>query len=273
MSPQIPEQYRQELLMNYSAMPPMIDEVVDNTFVNEMEFPALQSSHSAPGGFPQRRPIDNENNNNNKQYSRSLYDDYKGESPLNDIDVNNDMPKSEKGGSEIAEDDPWGLIGLLKILKTSDPDLNMLSSGTDLTTLGLNLSSQGVLYATFASPFAESPLRTEPEYNIPNCYYITPELSPPVHKMGLFSDQTLFYIFYSMAGDSLQMLAAKELLKREWSYHKELKLWVQRMAGTVPSSTNAESETGNYVYWNTDLWKQSTKLNFTIGYDKMIMSK
>jgi hypothetical protein len=36
---------------------------------------------------------------------------------------------------------PWGLMGLTKVLKMSDKDLTVLSLGTDLTTLGLNLSS------------------------------------------------------------------------------------------------------------------------------------
>jgi hypothetical protein len=37
--------------------------------------------------------------------------------------------------------DRYGLLGLLAIIKTSDPDLNMLALGSDLTTLGLDLGA------------------------------------------------------------------------------------------------------------------------------------
>jgi len=37
--------------------------------------------------------------------------------------------------------DPWGLLGLARVLKMTDKDLNALTLGTDLTGLGLNLSS------------------------------------------------------------------------------------------------------------------------------------
>ena len=53
----------------------------------------------------------------------------------------------------------------------TDPDLNTLALGTDLTTLGLNLSSTEVLYATFAYPAsAASPCITGPaDYVLPYC--------------------------------------------------------------------------------------------------------
>ncbi len=37
--------------------------------------------------------------------------------------------------------DPYRMLGLLKVLKMQDPDLNTLALGADLTSLGLNLSS------------------------------------------------------------------------------------------------------------------------------------
>jgi hypothetical protein len=44
---------------------------------------------------------------------------------------------------------PWGLMGLTRVLKMSDKDLTVLSLGTDLTTLGLNLSSPEYAYIHF----------------------------------------------------------------------------------------------------------------------------
>jgi CCR4-NOT transcription complex subunit 2 len=38
------------------------------------------------------------------------------------------------------------LLGLLSVIRMSDPDLTTLALGTDLTTLGLNLNSPEPLY-------------------------------------------------------------------------------------------------------------------------------
>merc|ERR1739848_455825 len=45
-----------------------------------------------------------------------------------------------------------------------------------------------------------------------------------------YKDSTLFYIFYSCVNDKLQVLAARELYKRQWAYHKALKLWLYGLA-------------------------------------------
>ena len=45
------------------------------------------------------------------------------------------------------------LLGLLSVIRMSDPDLTTLALGTDLTTLGLNLNSPEPLYKTFGSPW------------------------------------------------------------------------------------------------------------------------
>lgn len=42
-----------------------------------------------------------------------------------------------------------------------------------------------------------------------------------------FQLETLLYIFYAMPKDALQAYAAEELYRREWRYHKEMKLWIK----------------------------------------------
>ena len=77
---------------------------------------------------------------------------------------------------------------------------------TDLTTLGLNLNSSECLYSTFASPWADAPAQRDPEFSLPQCYY----MQPPALKTGHFSKfqlETLFYIFYNMPRDTLQVCA------------------------------------------------------------------
>jgi CCR4-NOT transcription complex subunit 2 len=60
--------------------------------------------------------------------------------------------------------DRFGLLGLLSVIRMTDPDLTTLALGTDLTTLGLNLNSPENLYKTFGSPWADQPLRQDPEF-------------------------------------------------------------------------------------------------------------
>ncbi|CAN0321636.1 unnamed protein product, partial [Hapterophycus canaliculatus] len=38
----------------------------------------------------------------------------------------------------------YGLLGLLGVIRMTDPDLNTLALGSDLTTVGLNLDSADV---------------------------------------------------------------------------------------------------------------------------------
>lgn len=165
--------------------------------------------------------------------------------------------------------DRYSLLGLLSVIRMSDPDLNTLALGTDLTTLGLNLNSPDCLYATFASPWADQPSRREPEYYLPPCYYMQPPLQAPQAKLGLFSDETLFYIFYSMTKDNLQLVAAQELYSRDWRYHKEHKLWFTRVPGSDPLVKTPTYERGSYIYFDTTSWEKVRKDNFVLQYDQL----
>ena len=62
--------------------------------------------------------------------------------------------------------DVFGLMGLLNVIRMTDPDLTTLALGTDLTTLGLNLNSSDSLHKTFASPWSDAPLTPEPEFKV-----------------------------------------------------------------------------------------------------------
>lgn len=125
------------------------------------------------------------------------------------------------------------MLGLLHIIKTTDPDLSMLALGSDLTTLGLDLGATewvsdllrasllpanllrpySNLYSTFITPWSDSKaasaLNIEPEFHLPSCYNVQPP--PAQSKIGNFSDETLFFIFYSQPRDAMQEMAAHEL--------------------------------------------------------------
>lgn len=55
--------------------------------------------------------------------------------------------------------DKFGLLGLMPLLKMTDPDLTMLALGTDLTSLGLNLNSSENLHKTLVSPLSDNPVK------------------------------------------------------------------------------------------------------------------
>ena len=51
--------------------------------------------------------------------------------------------------------DRWGLLGLLALIKSADPDQSLLTIGTDLGTMGLDMQNPGyvaVLSASYAYP-------------------------------------------------------------------------------------------------------------------------
>lgn len=43
----------------------------------------------------------------------------------------------------VSPADRWGLLGLLALIKSADPDIALLSIGADLANLGLNVGQAG----------------------------------------------------------------------------------------------------------------------------------
>jgi len=152
--------------------------------------------------------------------------------------------------SDIENQTKYGLLGLLDVIRMTNPDLNTLALGSDLTTLGLNLNSSECLYSTFASPWAEAPTMREPQFSLPMCYYMQP---PPLKTSHLskFQLETLFYIFYAMPKDVLQAYSAQELYNREWQYHQDLKLWFKR--GSAADGLSASNN--QYIFFDINSWE------------------
>ena len=76
---------------------------------------------------------------------------------------------------------------------------------------------------------------------------------------------TLFFIFYFQQGTPHQYLAARELKKQSWRYHKNFLTWFQRHDD--PKLTSDEYETGTYVYFDYESgWCQRIKAEFTFEY-------
>ncbi|KAK7324979.1 hypothetical protein VNO77_28975 [Canavalia gladiata] len=163
--------------------------------------------------------------------------------------------------------DPFGLLGLLSVIRMSDPDLTSLALGIDLTTLGLNLNSSENLHKTFGSPWSDEPAKGDPEFSVLHCYYA--KLPPSLH-LGYFSKftvETLFYIFYSMPKDEAQLYAANELYKRGWFYHKEHRLWFIRVPNMEPLVKTNTYERGSYHCFDPSTFETVRKDNFVLHYE------
>jgi len=167
--------------------------------------------------------------------------------------------------------DRFGLVGLVSLLKTQDPDVAMLTMGNNLQSLGMNLDSTESLHPSFVMPWSQdqalASMQVEPAYQLPSCYNVQPP--PPAQtKMASFSDETLFFIFYSTPRDVLQEVAAQELYARNWRYHKGLHLWLTKEPNMEPLQKTPTYERGTYVFFDPASWDKVSK-NFVLMYEML----
>ena len=67
------------------------------------------------------------------------------------------------------------------------------------------------LYETWGGPFADATSRPlQPDFQLPECYTVD-NVHRVREKIPGFTDETLFYIFYTQPRDIMQELAATEL--------------------------------------------------------------
>ena len=131
------------------------------------------------------------------------------------------------------------LHGILRIMKQQDPNYQMVTLGMDLTKLGgLDLNcAEPEIHHTFLSPWIEK-WDDANKYITPHEYKVIKEDSPPTKFISKYKDSTLFYIFYSMVNDRMQVHSAKELYQRGWIYHKGLQLWLRKIIPQQPVKDN-----------------------------------
>lgn len=176
--------------------------------------------------------------------------------------------KSGPSVSSLYKKDVYGVKSLLHLVSVESEGTSekALAVGLDLTSLGLDLNSPEPLYKTFDSPWeggqgtqsdrdaglvqGNTARTKEASYKLPSCYYMQPPGLRSSH-FSKFQLGTLFYIFYNMPGDVLQLLAAIELYARTWHYHKGLKLWFSCDAQILSSYSR-----GVYVYFDIKAWER-----------------
>ena len=103
-------------------------------------------------------------------------------------------------------------------------------------------------------------------YPTPASYPSTPAAifeNPAVfEKLGT---DCLFFIFYYAQGTYQQYLAARELKKQSWRFHKKYMTWFQRHE--EPKITTDEYEQGTYVYFDYETgWCTRIKQDFRFEY-------
>ncbi|KAJ1971178.1 transcriptional regulator, partial [Dimargaris verticillata] len=186
-----------------------------------------------------------------------------------------DLMNGNSGSPNTAtQGDGHGLLGLLNTLKTTNHDQSALAFGLDVSKFGLNLSSPGLLYATFTTPWIDQSQANlshiKPEFSLPSCYQVQPR-RPAAERLDRFTEETLFYVFYTMPRDELQVKAAQVLFQRGWRYHKELKLWLTKdptMGDRAAVVKTPQGEQGIYIFFDPSTW-QKVRKEHVLMYDAL----
>ncbi|SPO31955.1 related to NOT3 - general negative regulator of transcription, subunit 3 [Ustilago trichophora] len=134
----------------------------------------------------------------------------------------------------------------------------------------------GLVHKSLESSFMNvpEPLDSDkPKYYVPKNPFPTPSYYPQTPASvfdnpalySKFDVDTLFYIFYYQQGTYHQYLAAKELKKQSWRFHKQYLTWFQRHS--EPQAITDEYEQGVYVYFDWEgSWCQRKKSDFRFEY-------
>jgi len=104
-------------------------------------------------------------------------------------------------------------------------------------------------------------------YNVPAFFPMTPAscFDDSTSMFKKLDVDVLFFVFYYQQGTYQQYLAAKELKRRAWRYHKKYLTWFQRH--DEPNEITPDYEQGTYVYFDYETgWCQRKKTEFTFEY-------
>lgn len=115
---------------------------------------------------------------------------------------------------------------------------------------------------------AEPPRYYHPHNPIQTPSYYPQTRLPQLEDRSIYQrlelDQ-LFYIFYYMTGTYEQWLAAQELKRQSWRFHKQYLTWFQRAHN--PQAITEDYEQGGYYYFDWEnSWCQRRKSDFRFEY-------
>jgi len=169
------------------------------------------------------------------------------------------------GDSAVRSNDPNSIpIG------GNNPQQPAGAASLDAATGAALLSALDESFATTPSAVDQDRSRQYTPQNpypaMPPSYPSTPSAifdNPAVfEKLGT---DCLFFIFYYAQGTYQQYLAARELKKQSWRFHKKYMTWFQRHE--EPKITTDEYEQGTYVYFDYETgWCTRIKTDFRFEY-------
>lgn len=151
---------------------------------------------------------------------------------------------------------------------TAIASTGIATSNTDSTERYLHALNESFLQIPTSTETerAKSYTPRNPYPAAPSCYPSTP--SPILDNPAVFEKlgtDALFFIFYYAQGTYQQYLAARELKKQSWRYHKKYMTWFQRHE--EPKVTTGDYEQGTYVYFDYETgWCQRIKSDFRFEY-------
>ncbi|KAJ4721227.1 CCR4-NOT transcription complex subunit 3 [Melia azedarach] len=191
-------------------------------------------------------------------------------------------------GQPLQASQPTGGLGVIG--RRSVSDLGAIGDSLTASTVNAGgMHDQMYNLQMLESSFYKIPQPKDSERArsyIPRAPTVTPPSYPQVQapivsnptfwerlSMDSYGTDTLFFAFYYQQNTYQQYLAAKELKKQSWRYHRKYNTWFQRHE--EPKVANDEFEQGTYVYFdfhiaNDDLqhgWCQRIKTEFTFEYN------
>lgn len=190
----------------------------------------------------------------------------------------NSTNATEEQTSELADIEKYGLKGLVPLLTMPNNEITKVAIGSDLTMSGMGLetaSPNDKLTKYFQSPWLETSIKdVEPAYQLPySVQQMNKEkykyLQPAENRFSNYSEDTLFFLFYSKPKDILQEISARELRERSWRFHKGLKVWLTKVTEVEPVQETPLSERGVYTFFDPQIWEKVTK-EFVLEYSAIL---
>ncbi|KAI3405370.2 CDC36 [Candida oxycetoniae] len=169
----------------------------------------------------------------------------------------------------------YGLKNLSSLVRMEQSDYTNYAIGQDISKCGLDLNSDVEILKNWASPWSEtSRSEVEPFFQIPtflqNSTLAKKGKSPGAieTKIQSLTDETLFYIFYMKPRDTLQEYAARELVARNWRYHKDIQVWLTKDSNIEPVLIGQDVEKGVYIFFDPHNWEKIRK-EFVLHYSSV----
>lgn len=181
-----------------------------------------------------------------------------------DIKSAQSAPGSNASGSVVGLDLLQGLSGLS--LDGSSVGGGVVGAPGDGSNYLSALNESFATMPTAADNERSRQYTPQNPYPAPSSYPATPSNifdNPQIfEKLGT---DALFFIFYYAQGTYQQYLAARELKKQSWRFHKKYLTWFQRHE--EPKVTTDEYEQGTYVYFDYETgWCTRIKQDFRFEY-------